>query len=271
MRSLPPNPPTVRPLLDPEAARLRKQDPSGWHDPHRTCKTCRKKGTFLGPDGEQWECNCIEQWALHRFLLNAGVGTSYQRVSWDDVTDQVPQAVQQAVLEYALEAERYVSAGIGLILHGDSGTGKTLLLTLLLKRLLELGYDGYFTQFNDLLDSYTAGWRDAEESEWFTKRVRNAGILVVDDIGKESKGRENVTSPLFDMVIRHRVANDKPTLITTNYSMDELRAGYGGAVMSLLAESCLDYRVTGTDYRETARQRTLEDLRQGIVRPLVLG
>jgi DNA replication protein DnaC len=270
MHVLPSLPPTVRPLSDPDSARLRKQFPDLWANPHQSCITCGGKKVFLSPEGET-ECNCIEQWALHRFLLNAGIGTAYQRLSWADIDAQVPVDVQEAVMDYALNAERYVNAGIGLILHGDHGTGKTLLSTLLVKKMLELGYDGYFTRFAEMLDDYTSGWRSNEEREWFIRRVRNAGVLCTDDVGKEYKGKVDLTGSIFDQVIRARVADAKPLIITTNYKMDDLRKGYGGAVMSLLTESCLDYEVTGTDYRERSRQRMLDEVKAGIVRPLVLS
>lgn len=272
--TLPALPDTIRTLSDPESDRLKRQHPGLWANPHTSCETCGGEKVFrmrVAQEIVECACECIDQWVLHRFLLNAGIGTAYQRLTWDDIDDQVPLKVQAEVLQYADQADAYVRAGLGLILHGPHGTGKTLLATLLLKKLLGLGYDGYFTQFNELLDSYTSGWRDEEERLWFTRKVRNTGVLVVDDVGKESKGRENVTSPMFDAVIRARVADAKPTIITTNYSMEQMHSGYGGAVMSLLAESSKDLEVTGKDYRQRSRERLLQDALDNIVRPLMLG
>lgn len=270
MEQLPALPPTVRPLSDPESERLRQDYPGLWADPRSTCLTCEGKKVFLARDGQQTECDCVAQWVLHRFLLNAGVDIAYQRMDWDDALS-VPDSMQMAVLEYADFASRYVNVGLGMILSGAPGTGKTLLASLLLKRLLQDGHDGYFTQFNEMLDSYTTSWRNEAERAWFTRRVRNAAILVVDDIGKEAKGRENITGSMFDAVIRARVAGARPTIITTNYTLEDMRVGYGGAVMSLLAESSLDYTVTGEDYRSRARSRVLDDLAKGVTRPFTLG
>jgi DNA replication protein DnaC len=278
MKTLPPLPPTIRTLSPGSSDRLKRIYPRLWADPNKTCVTCSKNQpvengpfVFLAPGGVETECDCRSQWRLHRYLLNSGVLLSYQRISWDDVDNQVPAGAIDAIVEYVENAERYVNAGMGLILGGTPGTGKTLLATLLFKRLLENGHDGYFTQFNQLLDAYTAGWQDKDDREWFTRRVANAGVLVIDDIGKEGKGRENVTNPMFDMVIRSRVADDKPTIITTNYALSEMQAGYGGPVMSLLTEACFDHEVTGLDFRERARKRQQEELKAGIVRPVVLS
>jgi DNA replication protein DnaC len=271
MRSLPDLPNSVGPLTDEDFNRLHRQYPDLWVDPHQSCLTCKKTGEFLGPQG-QTKCNCVDQWLLHCCLLNAGIGLAYQRLTWEDV-DGIPGTIIKVVQDYAFEAEKYVDYGIGMILRGYTGTGKTLLATLLLKQVIGVGVDGYFTQFNELLDSYTATWRDEAERRWYTKRIRNAGVLVIDDIGKEHKGREQVTGSMFDDVIRHRVAAMKPTIITTNYTMEEVQTGYGGpGIMGLLAERSRDYEVTGTNYRVGKLiERNLREAEQDIRRPIALG
>lgn len=271
MSVLPPIPPTVRILSDEESDRLKRLNPGLWADPETKCLTCFKKGAFKARSGDQVECNCAEQWVLHRFLLNAGIGLHYQRLDWDDLDPQVSAAIQVAVLEYADSAQQFINAGLGMIISGTPGTGKTLLAVLLLKALLKQGYDGYFTQFNQMLDDYSSGWRDRSDKDWFLRRVTNAGVLVIDDIGRESKGRENVTTPMFDQVIRSRVANARPTIITTNFTKEEMQSGYGPNVMSLLAERSIDHTLNGLDYRPRANERTVDEIKSGVARPMALA
>lgn len=270
MLALPPLPPTIRHLSDPEYERLQRFDPGIWANPHKTCLTCQKKGTFLSPQGET-ECDCLAQWMLYLYLLNAGIYLNYQRLTWGDLADQVLTSTFEVLDDYRTHIQRYTDAGIGLVLLGTQGTGKTLLASLLIKQLLGDGVDGYATQFNTMIDAYAAGWRDKEDREWFTRRVMNAGVLLIDDIGRESKGRENTTNALFDMVVRHRVASDKPTIITTNYTKAEIQSGYSVYAMSLLAESVIFHEVTGPSYREKANRRSVEDVRAGINRAVTLA
>lgn len=268
MKQLPPNPKACRLLRDPEMERLRKSSATHWIQPD-DCLTCGGAKQFKGKDHQQVECDCLAQWILHHWLLNAGVNTEYQRLSWDDMKT-VNKNAEDAVLGYADNAEYNVRIGRGLILwSGSTGTGKTLLASVLMKTLMVKGYDGYFTQFNEMIDTFTAGWRDEGERAWFIKRVRNAPILVVDDIGKESKGRSNYVDSMFDMVMRHRVASGLPTIITTNLTPDDLASGYGRFVNSLLTEQCEKVEVPGSDYRdEKARQNAL-DAENKIVRPFI--
>ncbi len=147
-----------------------------------------------------------------------------------------------------------------------------MLATLLLKSLLASGADCYFTQFNEMLTFFSDGWRDAEEKAWFTKKVRNAGVLVVDDMGREYKGRSEIAEAMFDTVIRARVAASRPTIITTNYTPEQMLQGYGGNILSLLSEVNVEVHLPGADYRKQARERLLKDKADGITTyPIVVG
>lgn len=274
MLSLDPLPPHINPLSPQDFDRLASIQPGLWRSPGDKCLTCDKKGTFRSInrktlDVEEYECNCREQWMLHLHLLNAGVFTHYQRVSWSDI-DGVPPEVTNAIKSYADHAAKYVRGGTGVILRGKNGTGKTLLATLLLKSLVQRGYDCFFTTFDELLTSHTTSWRDSAERERFNRLV-GATFLVIDEVGKETKGRENVVGSMFDHVIRRRVADDKPTIITTNMTREEMKVGYGNSIMSLLTEACSDIEVTGNDYREKANGWRDLDIEADTVRPLVLS
>lgn len=273
---LPPLPKGCRTLTDPEVTRLRKQNPDLWADPRKTCLTCTKKGTFRErlASGEIVDvtCDCVSQWKMHRWLLNSGVELRYQRLTWTDAVG-VAAAVQEQVIGYVTQAEANVSTGTGMTLWSvDKGTGKTLLATLMLKGLLGDGHDGYFTQFNEMLNFFSDGWRDADERAWFTRKVRNAGVLVVDDMGREYKGRAEIAEAMFDTVIRARVAASRPTIITTNYTPEQMLSGYGGNILSLLSEVNVEVHVPGRDFRPQARERLVRDRADGIATyPIVVG
>jgi DNA replication protein DnaC len=174
-------------------------------------------------------------------------------------------------MDYAENASAYVNSGLGLLLHGDKGTGKTLLISLLLKKLLAEGFDVQFVTFQELIDMYTQGWRDSREKAWFDKRVKNAGVLGIDDVGRENKGRLEIVEAMFDHIIRARVSSARPTLITTNRSLDEFLTFYQSNVMSLLDEGTIKFQFTGEDYRPKLNDKRIEEARLGITRPIVLG
>lgn len=277
MLALPSLPHGIRPLGNADFTRLHNRYPALPAKPGgRHCITCRglQKFTWLDQVGvpSEYECDCVGQWALHHALLNANVGLTYQRLRWADM-DATEQGALDKCQSYLEKSDAYVRAGVGLILYGEMGTGKTALSTLMLKALLGTGLDCYFTTFSEMIDTYTGGWNDRDEKAWFHKRIKNAGVLVLDDVGKEYQGRAKSGLPesTFDEVLRHRVAASAQTIITTNHDMTSLQEGYGGNVMSLLHERSTTYAFKGDDYRDTARLRVVTEAETGLVRPITLG
>lgn len=275
--ALPSLPHQIRLLTDVELERLKTRFPKLPSSPKK-CPTCRGSGTFRWWAGEgserqieTYDCDCVGQWTLYLYLLNANVGLAYQRLSWSDVVAE-PGAVDKAK-DYIAHADAYMDAGAGLIFYGTTGAGKTTLETLILKHLLGLGYDGYFTTFSEMIDTYTGGWNSTEEKAWFHKRIKNAEVLAMDDVGREYQARRSSGLPesTFDEVIRHRVAAATPTIITTNLNLDLLQQGYGGNVMSLLHERATTYSFTGEDFRDRQRMRLADEIALGLTRPVVLG
>jgi len=270
------NPLCIRTLSNEEGLRLKGLYPDLSPSPSM-CPTCKGKKTFRWwkdtakrTDVIDYGCLCSDQWVLNRFLLNSGIDLAYQRLCWDDMTWTEP-AVMEVATNYLDRADSFISNGVGLILFGNKGSGKTGLASLILKGVLARGYDGYFTTFNALLDIFTSGWRDAEDKAWFHRRIKNAGVLVIDDPGKETRGRTAIPEALLDEVIRHRVSALRPTIVTTNLDMKGFGEKYGEYVMSLLHERARSHEFVGTDRRDESRGRMDEEMDLGLTRPLVLS
>ena len=279
MLRLPDPPPSLRSLSNEEFARLKAKFPRMPLSPAE-CPTCRGAGSFRwwhyeGTSREvaEYECDCSAQWLLYLYLLNANIGDLYQRLSWHDATAVEAGAIAKASA-YLDKSDAYVRAGFGLILYGNKGAGKTMLSSLVLKRLLADGYDGYFTTFSEMVDYFTGSWYDRDEKEWFHRRIKNAGVLVVDDIGKEYAGRKESDVPraAFDEIFRHRVAAATPTFLTTNLDMTGVHNTYGEHIVSLMRERATTYKFTGEDFREGGTSNRLHDeIELGLTRPVTIG
>lgn len=272
MHTLEPNPPCIRTLHDDELKRLLAHHPRLPMRPE-DCPTCDGAGSFrwyAAGEVVDYTCNCIEQIDLHHWLLNAGIGANYQRLGWGDATGVDVEPMQQ-VADYAEKIKSYAKRGIGLVLLGEVGTGKSLLASLLLKRLIHDGHAGYFVTFQELLDLFTSTWRNDEEKRWFEQRITNAEILVIDDMSREYEGRLGVAGPLVDHVLRTRVSSQRPTIVTTNQELAALGKLYSINALSLLVGCCRVIQFAGTDFRTNhLLQRSLDEADLGLTRPVVL-
>lgn len=290
---LPDLPPAVRSLTNAESDRLSSEQTTRWPTPDR-CLICwseadkrpSREFRWFAPDSRTeivtYDCPCEDQWELHRFLLSSGVGLNYQRLSWLD-GDGIEAGAVKVSREYISIGFEAVNAGLGMLLWGTRGTGKTMLSSLIAKAFLADGVAAYFTTFPELLSSLMSSWNSTEDKRWFHLKVRSAPLLIVDDVGREMKQRRAVSGVgmkdfntatsefAIESVLRHRLANSLPTIITTNLSIDDLADHYGQHFRSLLTEAALAYEFKGTDSRVQTSRRTHTEIMQGLRRPVVLG
>jgi DNA replication protein DnaC len=106
-----------------------------------------------------------------------------------------------------------------LVLSGPSGCGKTHLAAAIANRCLELGTPALFVIVPDLLDSLRAAYHpdSAVGYDETFDLVRNAPVLILDDLGSQS------TTPWaqekLSQIINHRFNGRLPTVVTTGLAI----------------------------------------------------
>lgn len=118
----------------------------------------------------------------------------------------------------------------GLAIIGKTGCGKTRILAMLLKRLISVDLVGIRCS----LMVYYAGELEraimgsfANKAKSYDELMHNletCGLLVIDDFGKE-KFTERYEVSVFQ-IFEKRAANLKPTIFTTNYKGETLKARF---------------------------------------------
>lgn len=188
---------------------------------------------------------------------------------------------QRASLRLAFETARnYAEAPRGwLLLHGGYGCGKTHLAAAIANARLAAGQPVMFVNAPDLLDHLRATFGPASEVSYdeLFERVRNAPLLIVDDLGAESP-TQWATEKLYQ-IFNHRYNAGLPSVITSNVELDRVDPRLRSRLvdMDLVRKVVIDapdYRRAESDQTDLSsleqhRHQSFEsfDLRKGEIAP----
>ena len=141
----------------------------------------------------------------------------------------------------------------GLLVLGPNGTGKTHLAAGILMRLASRGVPGKFLTAPAMMEQLRTAISQNEGVGQVLKLLGNVDLLVIDDLGKEyvkveGEGSSWTTEQIWECVNR-RYEADKPMIVTTNLTDDQIERRYGQAVFSRLCEMMDVIILDGPDWR----------------------
>ena len=216
------------------------------------CEKCGGSGVSVvanHPD-ETVVCPCVggpaRLWKDANLPGGPLAGATLASLDWQALSPAVVKAVQG----YANRLEGYLATGVGLVLIGDVGTGKTHVAVGMAKIALGLGIGTLFLTMDDLLNrtrrTYDGTESDVQE---VMDKLAKVPLLVLDDLGVETP--TEWARGIYTLVNR-RWLERKPLIVTTNLEPDDLEERLGTLTISRLWGSCYTMRFNGADYR--ARQ-----------------
>jgi DNA replication protein DnaC len=217
------------------------------------CKECGGDGFVLDASGEAVACACRER-RIHMARMrgvSSVIPRKYRGVSFEraPVPQLDPEAVR-AVRKFVLRIEEHLSAGRGIWLEGDVGTGKTTLAMLVSKAALDKNCSVAIYSVPRLLArirvTYGADTGGLSYMDLFDRLV-TVDLLHLEDVGAE-RPTDWVLEQLYSL-INERYEQQRSVMITTNVSLDDLEQQLGPRTVSRLVEMCDPIRLYGPDRR----------------------
>lgn len=162
---------------------------------------------------------------------------------------------------YAQNWDEFKKAGIGLLLFGNVGTGKSYAAGCIANALIDKEVSVLMVGMSDMVNRMQGNF-GADRDSYMTSLMRPE-LLILDDLGAErntSFGKERV----FD-VINRRWLTGKPMIITTNIpiatmqkavSLDERR------IYDRILKVCVPIRFNGENFRRGNAKHNLEKAAQ---------
>lgn len=211
--------------------------------PRQSCLRCSGTGhkrhfnlETLREDITPFGCECTTLDKRVETLNQSGVPEKYLHSEFGlqdlghlgaDKQDKLNR-IQESVYNFCEQAHAIIVQGIDpgakyfLTLLGPVGTGKTYLATAALKRMiLNYGHTGRFVDFQSLLGQLRDTYSKKQSEEDLLRPLREADVLLIDELGKGRTENEWQLEKLDDLV-NSRYNGGKVTIMTTNYLPPEL-------------------------------------------------
>ena len=159
-------------------------------------------------------------------------------------------ASHHVIDKYTQDIRRVIDNGYGLYLTGPNGVGKTYLACCIANSAINVGFRVKYYTMAQIVRMQIKGWFD-EESKATVESIREADLLVLDDIDKVYRTKTGIETSLFDNMLRERLQSNLPCVFTSNRTTADAKEDFGPHIFSMLKEHCAEIVFVGADYRSS--------------------
>ena len=242
--------------------------PADYLEMHYECADCKDTG-YIGNE----KCHCFQNMIIDMLYEQSNLKHVLQRENFDTFSfsyysqnyiDPETGYSSLATIQNAYEEARSFVDTFGkefrnLFFYGDPGVGKTFLSNCIAKELIDQSNSVVYLSSHQLFDTLTKGRFDKDEqAEKIGKHLFNCDLLIIDDLGTELVNSLTV-SQLF-LCLNERLLNQKPTIISTNLSLDALVEIYSERIFSRITSNYTMLKLTGDDIRIKKKLMNMEEM-----------
>lgn len=235
-------------------------------EPKFKCIKCNDTGFVTGKNGEKSHCSCFLQKVIDETYNEANMlkvkdenFETFDIGYYSKTPNKEKYGMDKSPLEN-IEAIRKLAINFcdnidspeqkNLLFTGNTGLGKTFLANCIAGKLIKnnksVVYQTAPILMDKIIDYKFSQHKDASSASEY-KRVFDADLLIIDDLGTESMNNVKFTE-LFN-VINTRILMSKKILISTNLTLNELYKEYDERVMSRLIGNFTICKFIGDDIR----------------------
>lgn len=227
-----------------------------------SCTKCEDTG-FLKVDNKLDRCPCLKQKIINinynksnLVLLEEENFNKFSLKYYSNKadkekygTDKSPRKNMEEVEEIAKKfVENFENVKSNLLFSGDTGLGKTFLINSIAKEILEKSYTVFYQKAPNMLDKLMqTKYENSKEYNALIDSILNVDLLIIDDLTEKTTDSKNIE--LFT-IIDHRLNNSKPTIISTNLTLEDMQNIYEDRVISRIIGNYIIKRFYGEDIRK---------------------
>lgn len=227
--------------------------PANYLQPIYLCNTCQDTGLINNS-----KCNCFKQKEIVLLETQSNIISSFNIHNFKTMSDvfyinQDPihlKNFQHAVSVSKIFIKNFLNDYQNILFCGTVGTGKSFLSSCIAKELWDQNctilYFDAVTLFKVLKDYYFE-YKNRPEYEYMYHEFCTCDLFILDDLGTEVTTTSNV-SQLFSF-INERHMKQRSTIISTNYSIEEIQKVYSDRIFSRIIAEYELCELTGQDIR----------------------
>lgn len=214
---------------------------------------------------EEREQHEAETRALNRMnhvnLLRAEAFHDIPAAAWRFDNAPVMTSPLAKAKEYAEKWDSFSREGIGLLLFGNVGTGKSYAAGCIANALIDKMVSVLFVSMSDVINRMQGNF--GADRDHYMKQLMRPALLILDDLGAErntSYGKERV----FD-VVNKRLLSGKPLIITTNITLAAMQQATDlddRRIYDRVLEVCVPVLFNGENFRKGNATKNLKKAAQ---------
>lgn len=242
--------------------------PSDYLEMHYQCADCKDTG-YIGNE----KCHCFQQIIIDMLYEQSNLKHMLDKENFDTFSfsyyspnfiDPETGYSSLATMQDAYEEARKFVDTFGkefrnLFLYGDPGVGKSFLSNCIARELINQSNSVIYLSSFQLFDTLAKGKFDKDEqAQKINQHLLNCDLLIIDDLGTELINSLTV-SQLF-LCLNERLLNRKPTIISTNLSLDTLVDIYSERIFSRITSNYSMLKLVGDDIRIKKKLMNMEEM-----------
>jgi DNA replication protein DnaC len=231
----------------------------------KTCPICNGVGSVLSTDRRNKMCTCMEKALLNTGLVSCGIPRKYLNDNWT-WESCIAQDFVTKCKHYAENFEENYFSGKGIYLYGSQGRGKSTMESLIAKEVAmkinpdtKKHYKVAFAIYEDIVQLSHQARINKDAARKLDVYVNTPDLLIIDNIGSETGlySETKHTTRLLEFILRKRDNNGLSTLLSSNFTPEELAKNYSDTIHDFVIQNCELVLVTGSNFRKQSETSEL--------------
>ena len=231
--------------------------PDNYLEPQYFCALCQDTG-YVGSR----KCSCFKKAEIELLYAQSNLREILEKENFehfsfewysDKIKNEATGLTARETARHAYDAawdfvRKFDSRFQNLFLYGSTGVGKTFLSHCIAYELLKTShcvlYFSAYDLFDKIAQSAFSRNADTDPGEDF---IYDCDLLIIDDLGTELTN-SFVSSQLF-FCMNERITRRKPTIISTNLTLEDFSSTYSERTFSRIASNFQMIKLIGKDIR----------------------